>query len=144
MTQVIKMYKILFICSANIGRSQMAEAFYNDFTKDNFAKSAAGYEDKRKKYHYKPHSGIISVMKEKGLDISKQRVKLLTKKLVDEAEMIIVFCNLSKCPEYLQKSLKVQEIKVEDPYRVQENTEAFVAARDEIEKIVKKLITHNV
>ncbi len=136
------MYKILFICSANIGRSQMAEAFYNYFTKSNTAKSAAGYEDKRKKYCYRPHPKIISIMKEKGLDISKQRVKLLTKELVYEAEKIIVFCNLSKCPEYLQKSLKVQQIRVKDPYKMQENTGAFVEARDKIEQIVKRLISN--
>lgn len=140
MLWVMNMYKILFVCSANVGRSQMAESFYNSFTKSASAKSAAGYEDKREKYSYRAHPKIISVMKEAGLDISKQRVKLLTKELVDEAEKIIVFCNLSKCPEYLQKSLKVLEISVKDPYKIQENKEAFVVARDEIKTVVTGLL----
>ena len=119
----------------------MAEAFYNYFTKSNSAKSAAGYEDKREKYRCGIHPKIIGVMKENGLDISKQRVKLLTKESVDKAEKIIVFCDLSKCPKYLQRNLKVQQIRVKDPYKRQENLEAFVEARDEIEKVVKKLIS---
>ena len=32
--------KVLFVCRGNVGRSQMAEAYYNFFTKSNMATSA--------------------------------------------------------------------------------------------------------
>lgn len=48
------MKKILFICQANVGRSQMAEAFYNHHTRSSAAMSAA-VEDFREKYQWRPY-----------------------------------------------------------------------------------------
>lgn len=68
-----KVDKILFVCFANISRSQMAEAFYNNYTNSKSAISA-GVADYGKKYNYKPYRGFVEVMEEKGIDVSKQTI----------------------------------------------------------------------
>jgi len=91
---------ILFICKGNSGRSQMAEAFFNHLFKKSKAKSAGTKPDK------KIHPWTVQVMKEVGIDISQQKPKLLTDKLMKEANRIIVMeTGLSKfiLPEYSSK-----------------------------------------
>ena len=94
---------ILFICKGNSGRSQMAEAFFNHLFKKSKAKSAGTKPDK------KIHPWTVQVMKEVGIDISQQKPKLLTDKLMKEADRIIVMdSKLSKSisPEYSLKSVE--------------------------------------
>jgi arsenate reductase (thioredoxin) len=58
------MVKVLFVCVHNSARSQMAEAFMNDFGKGLFVAESAGIE----KGELNPH--VVEVMKEIGYDIS--------------------------------------------------------------------------
>lgn len=118
----------------------MAEGFYNSLTTGEHAKSAAGLEDKREKYKGKPHPAIIKVMKEVRIDISHQKIKLLTKKLVEEADKIIVFSDIKQCPAYLQNSDKVIVIKLDDPYKNVNDLQILRKSRDDVKKIVEKLL----
>lgn len=138
------MYDYLFICSANVGRSQMAQGFYNNLTSGDNSISAAGIWDVGKKYNFRPHPGIIAVMAERGIDISSQRVKMVSEEMLSLVERIILFCDSQKCPEYLQNNPKVEHISITDPYEKNDKEKAFRISRDEIERIVKGLITHNV
>lgn len=63
------MKKILFICSGNVGRSQIAEAFYNDFTESHNALSAGIDKNTPAKYPKIP-DGICKIMTEENLDLS--------------------------------------------------------------------------
>ena len=62
---------ILFICSHNAARSQMAEAIANNIFGDRLEASSAGSSPTQ----IDPHS--IAVMKELGIDISNNRAKHL-------------------------------------------------------------------
>jgi protein-tyrosine-phosphatase len=61
---------ILLVCVQNVGRSQMAEAFFRKYASEDYELISAGT---------KPTSEInpfeIQAMKEVGIDISKQRPK---------------------------------------------------------------------
>jgi len=67
------MKKILFVCVENAGRSQMAEAFANQYGKDRFIVSSAG-----NKPADEVNPVVVEAMKEKGIDISMNKPKLLT------------------------------------------------------------------
>lgn len=109
-----KKKKILFVCKGNVGRSQMAEAFYNRLTKTNDSWSA-GTDGSSKKFKYASPS-IVKVMSEKNIDVSKQKVKLVTEKMVENSERVFVMHFRDKCPEYLRNSSKVTFWEnVEDP-----------------------------
>ena len=86
--------KILFICAANVWRSQMAEWYYNFFTNSKLGSSAAIVEDRRVKYNHKPSQSIQDIMLEDGVDISQQRINLLTPDLCQEADKIVLLLAL--------------------------------------------------
>lgn len=60
--------KVLFICSQNAGRSQMAEAFLRRFAGDSFEVESAGLEPAAE-----VHPLVQQVMAEEGIDLSAQK-----------------------------------------------------------------------
>ena len=104
------MKRILFVCIENAGRSQMAEAFANYYGKGKLAASSAGVM-----LADRVNPVVVEVMKEKGIDLSMNKTKLLTTKMVEEADQIIIMgCSVEKiCPAPLLKN--VIDWKIEDP-----------------------------
>jgi arsenate reductase len=83
------MKKVLFVCIENAGRSQMAEAFANKYGKDKFVVSSAG-----NKPADKINTLVVEVMKEKGIDISSDKPKLLTFQMFQDADLVVTMgCN---------------------------------------------------
>jgi arsenate reductase (thioredoxin) len=61
--------RVLFLCTGNSARSQMAEAFLRKYAGDRFEVHSAGLDPKN------IHSLAIQVMQEAGIDISGQTSK---------------------------------------------------------------------
>lgn len=61
--------RVLFLCTTNSARSQMAEAFLRKYAGDRFEVYSAGVEPKE------IHPMTLQVMAEAGLDLSGQRAK---------------------------------------------------------------------
>ena len=72
-----KMKKILFVCVENPGRSQMAEAFANHYGEGKIGALSAGIKPAEK-----ISLAVVVAMKEKGIDISANKTKLLTTQIV--------------------------------------------------------------
>lgn len=128
------MEKILFVCWGNVGRSQMAEAFYNTLnqTPDSWS---AGTDTTIHERHIHPTKNIINVMKECNIDVSKQDVKIITQKTIDESETIIVMCKKDKCPDFLLTSDKTifwenivdpEHMSLDDTFKIREEIHAKV------------------
>ncbi len=128
------MKKILFVCVENAGRSQMAEAFANHYGKGKLVTSSAGVM-----LVDRVNPVVVEVMKEKRIDISMNKPKLLTTKMAEEADIIITMgCSVEKfCPAPLLKN--VIDWGLEDPKG--KPIEKVRQIRDEIEKRVLKLIS---
>lgn len=107
------MKDVLFVCYANIGRSQVAEGIYNKYRPGKAL--SAGIADFRQKYNYTPHRYVIDAMREIDVDISKHKIKLLTKEMLDDAEKVVVFAEPDKWPDFLKNCRKAEYISVEDP-----------------------------
>ena len=115
----------------------MAEAYYNKYTNSNNAKSAGvGYGIRGRYIH--PASDVIKVMLEEDVDVSKKEVKAITREMVDEADKIIVMCDLDDCPRFLLDSGKVKHIPIADPFGI--SIEYVRSIRDEIKSLVLDLI----
>ena len=128
------MKKVLFVCVENAGRSQMAEAFANHYGKGKLIASSAGVM-----LADKVNPVVVEVMKEKGIDISMNKPKLLTVKMAEEADKIITMgCSVEKiCPAPLLKN--VTDWALDDPKG--KPIEEVRKIRDEIEKRILKLIS---
>lgn len=127
------MKRVLFVCVENAGRSQMAEAFANHYGRGKLTASSAGVA-----LAEKVNPVVVEAMKEKGIDISTNKPKLLTTKMAEEADQIISMgCSVEKfCPGPLLKN--VTDWGLEDPKG--KPIEKVREIRNEIERKVLKLI----
>lgn len=125
-------YDILFICEVNVGRSQMAEGYYNAFVGSRRAISA-GIKNVIKKYGGKPAPGIIKIMKEDNIDISSQRIKVFSTDMADRIEHI--------CPIQVIRSPKTRVMFIQDPYSM--SLHGAREIRDKIKELAKVLIRQN-
>jgi arsenate reductase (thioredoxin) len=124
---------VLFVCIQNAGRSQMAEGFFRKYTSKDYETISAGTV---------PTSQInpiaVEVMKEIGIDISKQKPKDLTEEMMRNATTIVnMGCMDDKfCPALFVP--KVISWGIEDPK--DKPIEKVREIRDEIEKRVLEII----
>jgi len=122
---------ILFVCVKNSARSQMAEAFFNKMAKEAKASSAGT----------KPAQTVnpiaIMVMKEIGIDISKNKPKLLTFEMLTAADKVITMgCMVGDvCPATI---VETEDWSIEDPCG--KPIEKFREVRDIIKKKVERLL----
>jgi arsenate reductase len=125
------MKKVLFVCTENVRRSQMAEALFNNLVKGQAVAVSAGARPASK-----VDAKAVEVMKEIGIDITEQRSKALTMKMVEEADMVITMgCGADVCPVVPKR---VEEWRIEDP--AGKPIAKFREVRNEIRKRVEKLV----
>jgi arsenate reductase len=124
---------VMFICVENAGRSQMAEAFAKKYGGDKIEAVSAGTLPAK---HVHPE--VALVMKEKGIDISKNTPKTLDLKIADMGAAIITMgCNVEGlCPAPILK--KAVDWKLEDPKG--KPIEKVREIRDDIERRVITLL----
>lgn len=136
--------KILFICMANVGRSQMAMTFYNQMTNTNDADSAGtevtapGETLQQRTIRRNGKIFVVEVMKEEGLDMSDNVQTQVTIQMLDRYDMIINMAGIDHTPEWLSNHPKHIVWNVEDPGG--KSRRATVIARDIIKAKVKELI----
>lgn len=129
---------ILFLCTGNSCRSQMAEGWANHLKSDEFEAFSAGIE----KHGLNPLA--VEVMAEAGVDISKQRSKTTDELPVSEFDWVITLCGHADetCPHYYGRKIHVG---FDDPPRLAESMPAndkrpaYRRVRDEIRRFVESL-----
>ena len=72
------MKRVLFVCVHNSGRSQMAEAFAKHLSQEAIEAESAGTMPLGK-----VNPLVVKVMKEKGIELSRNRPKLLTQQMTN-------------------------------------------------------------
>jgi arsenate reductase len=88
--------RILFLCTHNSARSQMAEAFTRHYGDDRVEVYSAGNEPSR------VHPLAVQVMAESGLDISDARSKSMNEFIGQEFDYVITVCDRANetCPVF--------------------------------------------
>lgn len=122
---------VLFLCTHNAGRSQMALGFFIQFAGDRANAYSGGSE---------PADQINPVaaaaMSEKGIDITAQQPKLWTDDMVHTADVVISMGCGDTCPIYPGRRYETWELP--DPAGRPLND--VRAIRDEIERRVQQLL----
>lgn len=88
--------RVLFLCTHNSARSQMAEGLLRHFAGDRFEVHSAGTEAT----HVRPRA--IAAMREIGVDVSGQESKTLERYLEDEFDYVVTVCDDANeaCPVF--------------------------------------------
>jgi arsenate reductase len=115
--------RVLFVCTHNSARSQMAEAMLNAWGGDRFAAFSAGTEATG----IKPET--IQVMEEIGLSLDGHRSKTIDEFLGQPFEWFITVCDEAQknCP-VLPGAGHVDHWSIEDPSLAEGTTEERIAA----------------
>ncbi len=133
--------KILFLCTGNSCRSQMAEGFCRHLKGDIIDAYSAGIETHGK------NSSAVKVMAEAGIDISNQESK--TTAAVEDIvfDYVITVCGHASehCPFFPAKT-KVLRVGFDDPPKLaaqakteEEILDCYRRVRDEIESYIETL-----
>ncbi len=130
----------MFLCTGNSCRSQMAEGFARELGKEILEPFSAGTMPAGF-----VHPNAVKVMKEEGIDISKQSSKDIDPNLLNEMDMVITLCGSAEatCP-MTPPHIKRLHWPINDPTKAsgteEEVLKAFRKARDEIKARMLKLI----
>ncbi|MBN9621487.1 MAG: arsenate reductase ArsC [Actinobacteria bacterium] len=125
---------VLFVCTQNAGRSQMAEAFFTRAgPKDLRAESAGQLPAKE------VHPAVVEAMAEVGIDISGRIPKKLTVEMQLHADWAITLACGGTCP-YVPSI--VEDWKVADP--AGKSLEEVRVIRDDIRARVERLLVNHV
>uniref|UniRef100_E6QMP3 Putative arsenate reductase n=1 Tax=mine drainage metagenome TaxID=410659 RepID=E6QMP3_9ZZZZ len=126
------MFKVIFACIHNAGRSQMAAAFFNHLADPVKAQAAsAGTEPGTR-----VHPEVQAVMQEVGIDLSNAKPQKLTEELAREAQLLVTMGCGDKCP-YVP-GLRRDDWPLQDPKGLP--IEEVRAIRDEVGRRVQDLL----
>ena len=136
---MIKKEKIIFICTGNACRSQIAEGLMRHLASDRFKAYSAG------SHPTKIHPSAITVMKEIGIDISSHTSDPISLFINKSIDIVVTVCdNANKaCPVFAGRVERIHW-SVKDPFKnwdsTTENLVDFRKTRDELTERIKNLI----
>jgi len=135
-----KPQRVLFLCTGNSCRSQMAEGLLRTLGGGRFEVSSAGTEPADR-----VHPLAIETMAERGIDISMQRPKPLSTFEGQEFDLLITTCDDANeaCPFYPGAKRRLHW-SIPDPAKAtgtdNEIRRAFRKAADMLEERIKELL----
>ena len=123
--------RVLFLCTHNSARSQMAEGWLRALAGDRFEAASAGTEATR------VHPLAIRAMAEAGVDIAGHASKTLERFVAEPWDWVVTVCDAAneRCPVFPARTTRVHW-SFDDPSRAvggeEERLAVFRRVRDEI------------
>ncbi|MBD3379787.1 MAG: arsenate reductase ArsC [Candidatus Omnitrophica bacterium] len=133
--------KVLFLCTGNSCRSQMAEGWAKHLKPDEIEAYSAGIET------HGLNPSAVKVMKEAGVDISGHKSKLVTEFKDIRFDYVVTVCGHANesCPVFPGKT-KIVHAGFDDPPALARNARTgeealshYRRVRDEIKAFVEKM-----
>ena len=123
---------VLFLCTHNAGRSQMALGFLQHLA----GEEAVGWSGGSEPGH-ELNAAAVPAMTERGIDITQEFPKPWTDEIVQAADVVITMGCGDACPIFPGK--RYEEWTLDDP--AGQGIDAVRPIRDEIERRVRQLLT---
>ena len=131
--------KVLFICTGNSCRSQIAEGLLNEMAAKYFDVYSAGSHPSR------VNANAISIMEEIEIDISNHTSNSINEYLNEGIDIVISVCDDAKrsCPVFPEKTMKIHW-SIDDPFQGWDKNEKslnnFRKTRIELKGRIQKFI----
>lgn len=138
----MKKQKVLFLCTGNSCRSQMAEGWARALKPETIEAYSAGIE------MHGMNPNAVAVMAEAGVDISSQHSKTADALRDVDFDVVITVCGHADetCPAWLRDKARVAHAGFDDPPRLaraaatrEEALDHYRRVRDEIKRFVQSL-----
>jgi protein-tyrosine-phosphatase len=123
---------VLFLCTHNAGRSQMALGFFNRLAGDRAIAYSGGSEPADE-----IHPAAVAVMAEKGMDITGEHPKRWTDEMVEAADVVVTMGCGDTCP--FIPGWRYEDWTLPDP--AGQPIDAVRPVRDEIKARVRELLS---
>lgn len=122
--------KLLFLCTGNSCRSQMAEGWTRHLKDDAIEVFSAGVQT------HGVNPKAVKVMAEAGVDISSHRSQLLSEFQLEDLDVIVTVCGHAQesCP-VLPPNIKTLHAGFDDPPRMEKEVEGEEAKLDCYRKV---------
>jgi len=133
---------VLFVCTHNSARSQMAEALLRKMAGDQFYVASAGATPTR------VHPLAEQVMAERGVSLRGHRAKQISE-MGTRWEYVITLCEAAYeiCPDYPPKTCRLHW-SIDDPSRVRgtvaDEIAAFRGVRDELTERIRQWLSERI
>lgn len=131
MTETTGIPTVLFLCTHNAGRSQMALGFFQHLAGDRAVAWSGGSEPGNE-----VNPAAIEAMRERGIDISGEFPKPWTDEIVRAADVVVTMGCGDACPVFPGK--RYVDWELDDP--AGQGVEAVRPIRDDIETRVRGLL----
>ena len=134
--------RVLFLCTGNSARSQIAEGLLRYLASDRFEVNSAGT------HPVGLNPGAIEAMHDIGVDISHHRSKKMNEFINEPFDYVITVCDRAKdsCPMW-PHAAKLIHWSFEDPAEAkgspEERQESFRQVREEISARIEEFIKDN-
>jgi protein-tyrosine-phosphatase len=125
---------VLFVCNHNAGRSQMAQAFFEQLAPADIRAESAGTEPGQRIW-----PEVVRAMAEVGIDIAERKPKKLTREMQLRADLAVTMGCGDACPFV---PTRVVEWDIPDPAK--QPPEAVRAIRDTVEQHVRGLLENGI
>jgi arsenate reductase (thioredoxin) len=122
---------VLFLCTHNAGRSQMAMGFFTHLAADAAVAWSGGSEPGEE-----VNPAAVAAMAERGIDISREYPKPWTDEIVRAADVVVTMGCGDACPVFPGR--RYEEWVLDDPAGL--GVDAVRPIRDEIERRVRQLL----
>jgi arsenate reductase len=132
--------RVMFVCTGNSARSQMAEGLARRLGADRIEVFSAGLEPRG------VHPVAVKVMNDIGIDISAQASKVIDPELLGTMDTVITLCGdaRDRCP-VLPKGVSHIHWPLPDPAAAQgpedKVVDAFVSVRDQLRERIARFLS---
>ena len=106
--------RALFVCGGNVGRSQIAEVFFNHFSKKHRAISAGVRVGRHEGETIAKYEQVTRCMADENFSLAEKRSKQITEQMVESTDLIISFVPINELPPYARTPSKVRIWQVPD------------------------------
>lgn len=141
--------KVLFVCHANIGRSQVAQVCFDQLSSHESSSAGMAVDEliasrnlPSRKLKDVPNRRTMDYIKsEFGVDLSERERQQLTPQLMDEADRVVIINDKAFWPDYVVEGGKVVYWDIQEPLGQPEDTvqHIFSEVRQRVEELVNEI-----
>lgn len=141
--------KVLFVCYANVGRSQVAQSYFDTLSKHASDSAGIAVDERivamklpsRKLKDNLNQRSVEYVRREFSVDIAEKERQQLTPEIIDTSDLAIVIAEKERWPDYLKEGGKVVFWDIQDPAGMADNfaNDIYREVQRRVEQLVAEI-----